>query len=305
MAKKSAPRSKTHDPAPDRQAFEAAYEAATECVNCSAALIMFLNMPAGILVPNPEGTAPTQRRIIDETNEVHPRGARSERDFALEDLRQLLQNKRSHDDAISAVGPELMDTRAKRGPLRVPPLIADTAHGAALQYRDRILQEMRTALTLSCVIDKRQYRNPSALPEVAEVAENYEAVRRRFLQLDPGVWPDVDVLLVEIRWEARKATRRFRAPSSEHQRATGVSPKLGKKILPERRTRPLTMVEAAKLMGLAKKRGEKEAVKCLRAAIKNGVIACETLTRQQHVFDKNEFPRDVWQELAPTGPKSP
>ena len=77
------------------------------------------------------------------------------------------------------------------------------------------------------------------------------------------------------------------------------------KIQPQNRTRPLSMAEAAKLMGLAKKRDTKQAVKILRAAIEGGQVVCESLTRQQHVFAKDAFPQEVWSELAPTDPKSP
>jgi hypothetical protein len=65
------------------------------------------------------------------------------------------------------------------------------------------------------------------------------------------------------------------------------------------------MNEAAQLMGYTRGRDVRQAVKCLRAAIEVGAVACETLNRQQHVFSKKDFPQEVWLQLIPTGPKSP
>jgi hypothetical protein len=109
----------------------------------------------------------------------------------------------------------------------------------------------------------------------------------------------VDHLATLVAW----CERRMAAPKGR------VKPK--KKIPPERRTRPLTMSEAARLMGYtenragARLRTTKQAVKCLRAAINYGAIACEKLNRQQYIFDINDFPEAVHAQLTPTGPRSP
>jgi hypothetical protein len=85
--------------------------------------------------------------------------------------------------------------------------------------------------------------------------------------------------------------------------AKGSKEKESPTIPSEYRTRPMTMIEAAGLMGYCRTRGPKEAVKALRAAINGGEIHCERLTRQQHIFDRREFPDESQAKLTPTDPK--
>jgi hypothetical protein len=77
-------------------------------------------------------------------------------------------------------------------------------------------------------------------------------------------------------------------------------------IHPNRRTIPLPLGEAARLMGY---KGDKNLkTKKLRAAIDTGAVTCEKLTRQQFVFDKHQFPKEVWNKLSShesLHPKSP
>jgi hypothetical protein len=80
------------------------------------------------------------------------------------------------------------------------------------------------------------------------------------------------------------------------------SPKPHKKIPPEHRTRPMTMGEAARLMGYSRTRDTKAAVKTLRAAIDSDSIACERLSRQSYIFSRLDFPKEVWPKLTPTDP---
>jgi len=70
------------------------------------------------------------------------------------------------------------------------------------------------------------------------------------------------------------------------------------------RTIPMTLKEAAKLMGY---RGGRPSER-LAAAIKDGSITCEKMGRQSYVFSKSLFPQDVWDKVSPpsrSGPKSP
>jgi hypothetical protein len=67
------------------------------------------------------------------------------------------------------------------------------------------------------------------------------------------------------------------------------------RIRPEYRTRPMTLREAARLMGYGQ---SKDASERLRAAIKAGAVPCETLTRQQHIFSKKAFPSEAQGKLA-------
>jgi hypothetical protein len=66
------------------------------------------------------------------------------------------------------------------------------------------------------------------------------------------------------------------------------------RIPPRYRTRPMPLREAARLMGYG---SSQDAAERLRAAITAGAVRCEQLTRQQHVFSKKEFPREVWGQL--------
>jgi hypothetical protein len=71
------------------------------------------------------------------------------------------------------------------------------------------------------------------------------------------------------------------------------------KIPPDERTRPMSLKEAASLMGLF---GGK-AVERLRNAMNRGAIKYESLTRQTYVFSRTNFPKEVWGRLIRTGPK--
>lgn len=90
------------------------------------------------------------------------------------------------------------------------------------------------------------------------------------------VWPEVKPKLEQLK---------LRLLSGSNGRA---------KILPERRTRPMALRVAAKLMGYGKSR---DAAERLRAAIKADAVACESHTRQQHVFDRNDFPATVHDQI--------
>jgi hypothetical protein len=72
------------------------------------------------------------------------------------------------------------------------------------------------------------------------------------------------------------------------------------KISPENRTIPISLRKAARLMGYG---DDHTAVKRLRAAVDAGAVVCEKLTRQQFVFDRQDFPHENWSRVIPTGPK--
>jgi hypothetical protein len=72
-------------------------------------------------------------------------------------------------------------------------------------------------------------------------------------------------------------------------------------IPPDRRTRPLGIAEAARLMGYkGKKCGD-----ALRRAMTAGAVRFMRLTRQSYVFDRADFPFASQAKLTPTHPKSP
>lgn len=74
------------------------------------------------------------------------------------------------------------------------------------------------------------------------------------------------------------------------------------------RTKPMTLGEAAKHLGRVG--SKKDCAEWLRNCIKEGTIRCESIGRQSHVFDRNQFPETAWPKLLPnktseSGPKSP
>jgi hypothetical protein len=106
---------------------------------------------------------------------------------------------------------------------------------------------------------------------------------------------DLEELRRQIQWEASRALlinreMLLKTDSADH-------------IRPEDRTRPMTLLEAARYMGYCRTRDEKAAVKALRAAVDSGVVAYERLTRKQHVFSRRDFPKEVWPRIAPIDPE--
>jgi hypothetical protein len=74
-------------------------------------------------------------------------------------------------------------------------------------------------------------------------------------------------------------------------------PAMPAKIPAERRVRPMTLGKAAVLMGYTG--GKKKAGKRLRALIDKGIIRCERHSRQNYVFDRNDFPKENWPKVLP------
>jgi hypothetical protein len=65
-------------------------------------------------------------------------------------------------------------------------------------------------------------------------------------------------------------------------------------VPPDERTRPMSLQEAARLMGLG---GNKKGAERLRTYIDDGSIPCERLSRQRYIFSKVKFPKEVWDRL--------
>jgi hypothetical protein len=79
---------------------------------------------------------------------------------------------------------------------------------------------------------------------------------------------------------------------AEDMRRLDPSPPASRsRIPPAKRTRPMTLREAARFMGYGSSR---DAAERLRAAIAAGSVQCESLTRQQHVFHLDDFPSEKW-----------
>lgn len=113
-----------------------------------------------------------------------------------------------------------------------------------------------------------------------------------------------DVYLKEVgkerreqhREQARKAEDTgVRSTPSEAGR-NDASQVNGSKIPPEERTIPMSYKRAASLMGKGR---SKDAAEWLSASVRDGSIRCEYISRQSHVFSKNDFPKSVWPQILP------
>jgi site-specific DNA-cytosine methylase len=67
------------------------------------------------------------------------------------------------------------------------------------------------------------------------------------------------------------------------------------KIPPDRRTRPLTLREAARLMGFG---GNKGGAAQLKRHIEVRALKAKKQSRQAYVFDRTDFPESNWPKLA-------
>jgi hypothetical protein len=67
----------------------------------------------------------------------------------------------------------------------------------------------------------------------------------------------------------------------------------------EHRTRPMSYREAARLMGYGR---SKDAAERLIAAVRNGAVAQEPLTRKQHIFDRRDFPPESQSKIGADWP---
>ena len=74
-------------------------------------------------------------------------------------------------------------------------------------------------------------------------------------------------------------------------------------IAPENRTKPMSYRKAAVHIGKSsgeRKQARKDAAKWLRKCVVDGTYACEHITRQTHVFNKNDFPESAWKSIMPS-----
>jgi hypothetical protein len=197
------------------------------------------------------------------------------------------------------------------------------AHHAVVSWAESLLAEM-------CRIMQPARLDPLTFPP-RKITEKYEAVRQRVLEILQPFHPSA--LLCDARQEsatvamdrvqlacteriaeleARVVSLDSRQVTTEQAvnkltrytrrlaRAQGEVEENGpRKIPPKYRTKPLTLKQAARFMGYG---SGKDAAERLRQAIEAGSVRCERLTRQQHVFDKREFPEDQWPQVAASGP---
>jgi hypothetical protein len=70
----------------------------------------------------------------------------------------------------------------------------------------------------------------------------------------------------------------------------------GVTIPPDKRTRPMTYREAARYLG---KGDSKDAAEWVSVGVEVGDLDCEHISRQQHVFNREQFPMETWQHILP------
>ena len=110
-------------------------------------------------------------------------------------------------------------------------------------------------------------------------SENFNRLRGRVGRLANLTPPQVNTLtLPEFTALLTKATRNIR------------------RIHPSHQTRPMSLREAARHMGYG---SSKDAAEKLRAAIESDAVGHQKRTRQQHIFDRRDFPSEVWQKIIP------
>jgi hypothetical protein len=77
---------------------------------------------------------------------------------------------------------------------------------------------------------------------------------------------------------------------------TGRKKPAGTTIPPEKRTRPMTYREAARYLG---KGDSKDAAEWVSVGVEVGDLDCEHFSRQQHIFNREQFPMETWQHIVP------
>jgi hypothetical protein len=67
-------------------------------------------------------------------------------------------------------------------------------------------------------------------------------------------------------------------------------------IPPNKRTKPMSFKTAAYFMG---KGDSRDAAEWLSAAVRDGSVPCEHLSRQTHVFSLDDFPENIHTQILP------
>jgi hypothetical protein len=110
---------------------------------------------------------------------------------------------------------------------------------------------------------------------------------------------DADRLRAEL--EAEAHARRNAGSGAAETRTTSKA----KRIPAEHRTIPMSLSDAAKLMGYTSNaageriRRIKDAVELLSKSIKDGSIRAEKQSRQRYVFDRTDFPEESRPKIIP------
>jgi hypothetical protein len=232
-------------------------------------------------------------------------------------IAQVVDNvRREHNGckaAIDAVVQEMARTRKHR--LRLGDIVAASAHEAAIDLSRKVVDAVWHGCAFVKGKDKkaeacrkkafdvlqRICTDHTARFDSAWIIGNYEGIVKYFAQ-QKAAWPNASDIIAEVKIESSKAAdrRRRRAARADESAiltdSTKAAQRRQSKIPPAKRTRPMSLREAARLMGYENSR---DAAEKLRAAIKTGALKYEKLTRQQHVFSIDDFPSNIHKQILP------
>jgi len=139
---------------------------------------------------------------------------------------------------------------------------------------------------------RKSTTNVSGPPDTHQYRSLDDDERKRLWE---AAGPDSAQLFHAVEVEAAE-NKRYSAPpqvsdTGEVKTPANRPPKTSGRISPEDRTIPMSYRKAAKLMG---KGTSQDAAEWLSKRVADGVITCEHLSRQSHVFSKRDFPESVW-----------
>ncbi len=127
---------------------------------------------------------------------------------------------------------------------------------------------------------------------------------RKYLTRDPEAFlfsPRESVRLFRADQREKRKTRV--QPSQRDRRKKSPRKKAGDRYVPAAYARSISngIQEAARLMGYTMdgRRPIKKAVDMLQKTIEDGNVACESLSRNSHIFSREDFPAEVHDELRP------
>lgn len=131
-----------------------------------------------------------------------------------------------------------------------------------------------------------------------DIVDEYGAVEQDFRELVKYL---VDLAAV-LRNRRQLAEQAIRDAARELVGAVGSEPK-PRAIPADARTKPMSFREAAQHMGKctarSTKQAKKDAAEWLKNSVDDGTFACESVSRQAHIFDKNDFPKAAWGQIVP------
>jgi hypothetical protein len=190
-------------------------------------------------------------------------------------------------------GPVMDMTRSPNPPRVIPRVPFETENGVTEYWLENVDGEGIAATTREGLEDRRG----GLLQGIAHERERLQPTVTHLQELlDPGhtkrIAPQVTPL---------PQPDSLQAISNENQGRGGSGEDGEESTIPtERRTRPLGVAEAAKLMGYLG--SPKQVTKALRSAMTAGAIKFIMLTRKSYIFDRFDFVSESQKHLGPVRP---